>query len=107
MGGAVFDPGIVAMAEAIEASGADSISLSDHVLSFSRRDDRIDARSLEIWLEVLTCLGCDVERWLAHRCGCRCNHLAPFGEVNVQGIWDAGLEPGTDAIRRIQRVLDW
>jgi probable F420-dependent oxidoreductase len=56
MGNAVFDPGIVAMAEAIEASGADSVSVSDHLLSFSHDNAGSEASSAETWLEALSCL---------------------------------------------------
>ena len=56
MGNAVFEPGIVAMAQAIEASGADSISVSDHLLSFSSGNAGPEASSAETWLEALSCL---------------------------------------------------
>lgn len=56
MGNAVFDPGIVAMAQAIEGAGADSISVSDHLLSFSQGNDHVDASSAETWLEALSAL---------------------------------------------------
>lgn len=55
MGEAAIDPGIVAMAQAIEAAGADSISVSDHLLSFSEGNAG-DASSAETWLEALSCL---------------------------------------------------
>jgi hypothetical protein len=29
-----------------------------------------------------------------------------FNEIIVQGIWDAGIERGIDAIHRIRRALD-
>lgn len=35
MGRAATDPGIVAMARAIEEAGADSVSVSDHLVSFA------------------------------------------------------------------------
>jgi alkanesulfonate monooxygenase SsuD/methylene tetrahydromethanopterin reductase-like flavin-dependent oxidoreductase (luciferase family) len=56
MGHAVYDPGIVAMAQAIEAAGVESISVSDHLLSFSRTNSGAEASSAETWLEALTCL---------------------------------------------------
>jgi probable F420-dependent oxidoreductase len=56
MGNAVFEPGIVAMAQAIEASGADSVSVSDHLLSFSSGNAGSEASSAETWLEALSCL---------------------------------------------------
>lgn len=55
MGRPIADPGIVAMASAIEVAGADSVSVSDHLLSFaSEAEDQ--AGLTEAWLESLTCL---------------------------------------------------
>jgi len=56
MGNAVFEPGIVAMAQAIEASGVDSVSVSDHLLSFTSGNSGKDASGAETWLEALSCL---------------------------------------------------
>lgn len=56
MGNAVFEPGLVAMAQAIEASGVDSISVSDHLLSFSSGNGGTEASDAETWLEALSCL---------------------------------------------------
>jgi hypothetical protein len=44
MGNAALEPGIVAMAQAIEFAGADSISVSDHLLSFSQDKRRTNAQ---------------------------------------------------------------
>lgn len=55
MGNPALDPGIVAMAQAIESAGADSISVSDHLLSFSH-DNSGEASDAETWLEALSCL---------------------------------------------------
>jgi probable F420-dependent oxidoreductase len=44
------------MAQAIEASGVDSISVSDHLLSFTSGNDAPEASGAETWLEALSCL---------------------------------------------------
>lgn len=56
MGQPVFDPGIVSMAKAIEDAGADSVSVSDHLLSFSDEASASPASPGHTWLESLTCL---------------------------------------------------
>lgn len=55
MGNPALDPGIIAMAQAIESAGADSISVSDHLLSFSQGNTG-EASDAETWLEALSCL---------------------------------------------------
>ncbi|MFT4040638.1 MAG: TIGR03619 family F420-dependent LLM class oxidoreductase [Thermomicrobiales bacterium] len=54
MGRAALDPGVIATARAIEAAGADSVSVSDHLLTLSQHS-RQDVAA-ENWLEALTCL---------------------------------------------------
>ena len=56
MGRPALDPGIVEMARAAEAAGADSVSVSDHLLSFAS-PARADAPAEDVtWLEAMTCL---------------------------------------------------
>lgn len=56
MGRPALDPGIIEMARACEACGVDSISVSDHLVSFASPAlaDASDADA--IWLEAMTCL---------------------------------------------------
>ncbi|MCA9876446.1 MAG: TIGR03619 family F420-dependent LLM class oxidoreductase [Thermomicrobiales bacterium] len=56
MGRPALDPGVVAMARAIEAAGAESISVSDHLLSFAPAGEAGSPGPEAIWLEALSCL---------------------------------------------------
>ncbi|MEZ4565078.1 MAG: TIGR03619 family F420-dependent LLM class oxidoreductase [Thermomicrobiales bacterium] len=56
MGQPALNPGVIAMARASEAAGADSISVSDHLLSFAAPARESAPDSDAIWLEALTCL---------------------------------------------------
>lgn len=56
MGRPATDPGIVAMARAIEEAGADSVSVSDHLLSFASGLEPTGDGVEETWLEALACL---------------------------------------------------
>ena len=56
MGPPALDPGIIAMARAIEDSGADSASVSDHLLSFATPGGENISPAEATWLEALTCL---------------------------------------------------
>lgn len=56
MGWPALDPGIVEMARASEASGVDSVSVSDHLLSFAAADRAKASEADAIWLEALSCL---------------------------------------------------
>jgi probable F420-dependent oxidoreductase len=51
MGKAALDPGIIEMARAAESAGVDSISVSDHLVSFANPGEA-DAT----WLEAMSCL---------------------------------------------------
>lgn len=53
MGRPVQEPGLIAMAQAIEHAGADSISVSDHLLSFTGENP---TGHPDVWLEALTSL---------------------------------------------------
>jgi probable F420-dependent oxidoreductase len=56
MGRPIADPGLIAMARAIEASGADSVSVSDHLLAVAPEAGAAQGGLPETWLEALTCL---------------------------------------------------
>lgn len=56
MGQPALDPGIIAMARASEAVGVDSVSVSDHLLSFASPARANAPETDAIWLEALTCL---------------------------------------------------
>lgn len=51
-----LDPGVVAMAIAAEAAGVDSISVSDHLLSFAFASEAVRTELDETWLEAFACL---------------------------------------------------
>jgi probable F420-dependent oxidoreductase len=56
MGRPALDPGVIETAKAIEASGADSISVSDHLLTFASPSRADQPAEDATWLEALACL---------------------------------------------------
>jgi probable F420-dependent oxidoreductase len=56
MGQPALDPGIIAMARASEELGVDSVSVSDHLLSFAPSACAASSEDEAIWLEALACL---------------------------------------------------
>jgi probable F420-dependent oxidoreductase len=56
MGRPALDPGIIEMARASEAMGVDSVSVSDHLLSFAAPDGASVSAVDATWLEALACL---------------------------------------------------
>jgi probable F420-dependent oxidoreductase len=56
MGQPALDPGIIAMARASEELGVDSVSVSDHLLSFASPARAAVPGDDAIWLEALACL---------------------------------------------------
>jgi probable F420-dependent oxidoreductase len=56
MGRPALDPGVIETARAAEAAGADSISVSDHLLSFATPARANATEADATWLEALACL---------------------------------------------------
>lgn len=56
MGRPALDPGVLEMARASEASGVDSVSVSDHLLTIAPPARRDPSGAESTWLEALTCL---------------------------------------------------
>ena len=56
MGRPALDPGVIETAQAIEAAGAESISVSDHLVAFTPSGHASGTDEQGIWLEALTCL---------------------------------------------------
>lgn len=56
MGRPALDPGIIEMARACDACGVDSISVSDHLVSFANPAEASASEADATWLEAMTCL---------------------------------------------------
>lgn len=56
MGHPALDPGVIEMARACETLGVDSVSVSDHLLSFASPNRAAEPEDAATWLEALACL---------------------------------------------------